>query len=165
MTEVRIETCPKHGLRYNAAVASGCARCVRENAGNTPVTKPKSASLSTPLGPQAFIAGALIIGCGSLFFAIHNEIAQSFRGSWGGASSEAFEESSEETVNAEIEGLLLFAQSPVVQMSRRQDPEIDELLSELEDEEIRAEFSEEELREKIDLLYEKLTGESYTFDE
>lgn len=108
-TEVQIETCPEHGLRYNAVTHSGCARC-RKEAGEALTSVPR-ATLPPAKGPsrppapnrvnQAPMAGAvglavlLILLTGTLFYWAHAEIWTRGRGILGlgpekGASSDPY---------------------------------------------------------------------------
>ena len=84
---VDIATCEKHGLRYNRAVDTGCARCRRES-GAVAVegaTAPaqgtaKAGATEKPasVGKQLLLAAALVAGTGVLFWSAHQSVLESF---------------------------------------------------------------------------------------
>jgi hypothetical protein len=90
---VDIIVCDKHGLRYNRAVESGCARCRRESgAVATPGASapaqgaPRSAQgmsaaeQPASIGKQLLLAAALVAGTGVLFWSAHQSVLESFSG-------------------------------------------------------------------------------------
>ena len=156
--EVRIETCSKHGLRYNAATTNGCARCLREASGNLP-TQPTQSTDKTAMAPHAMIAALLIAGSGFLFFSVHQELLKSWQGLFGPTEQEdMFEVSETSGLDDELESFLLFCESPIVEFTRRENPELDRQISELEDPEKRSHLSEDEILDRIDHLYEVIYG-------
>lgn len=67
----RVEVCARHGLRYNAAVDDGCARC-RTEAGARALGNSGAAPRRAPdLGRGLLVAGALIVGAGLGLYAAH----------------------------------------------------------------------------------------------
>ena len=83
--EVRIETCEIHGLKYNAAVATGCVRCRNgsPDAGAAGSVAPAAPVAGTSAGKQAAVTALLILASGLLFFTAHQRMLAQFGGLFG----------------------------------------------------------------------------------
>ena len=156
---VRIEVCEKHGLRYNAAASTGCARCVREAAPSA--TKGPVRPTAAGIGPQVAIAIGLICTSGFLFLTVHNGIVQPFKAllGGGGASSLAsfnIDDNGDE-VQFELDALRL--QTEALRFgSNEADPVLNAMIEELQDPAIRDDLSDEEIMERIEAVYERAWG-------
>ncbi len=79
-SEIRIETCPTHGLRFNAAVHPGCARCRKEageqigKASQTPAPAPPSGGNRAPMAAAIGLAVLLILLAGTAFYWAHAQV-------------------------------------------------------------------------------------------
>ena len=83
-SEVRIETCEAHGLKYNAAVATGCVRCRRDPTGAAEVPASASPAETAPsVGKQAAFAALLVAASGFLFFTAHQRMLSELTGFFG----------------------------------------------------------------------------------
>ena len=68
---VRIEVCDKHGLRYNAAVDDGCARCRTEAGARSVGRRDFSTRRAPDLHRGLLVAGALVLAVGGGLFVAH----------------------------------------------------------------------------------------------
>ncbi len=68
----RVEVCDKHGLRYNAAVEEGCARCRTEAAGRAMGGTGFVARRPTDLGRSLIVAVVLVVGVGLSLYGAHS---------------------------------------------------------------------------------------------
>jgi hypothetical protein len=94
-SDVRIETCEVHGLKYNAAIDTGCVRCRRDADGAEAAPSGSAAiAVAAPLvGKQALVSALLVAGSGFLFFTAHQRMLGQLAGFFdptfmGGGQSE-----------------------------------------------------------------------------
>jgi len=79
-SDVRVETCPTHGLRFNAALHPGCARCRKEageQIGSAPQTSapaPPNGGNRAPLAGAVGLAVLLILLAGTAFYWAHTQV-------------------------------------------------------------------------------------------
>lgn len=71
-TSVRIEVCEKHGLRYNAALDDGCARCRTEAEGRTMDRRGFSPQRAPDVTRSLLVAVALVVGIGGSLYLAHS---------------------------------------------------------------------------------------------
>ena len=149
--EVRIETCATHGLKYNAASEAGCVRCRAEGgvaASPEPGPAPPAASAGSPsILVQSGWSAALILGAGFLFFGVHQSMIEQFSGLFGmavegggrdeielAAAGPYNDSLAEQEVGFFIE---MVKDDPSLDSRRAADPELDRLVTQLDDPEFR----------------------------
>ncbi len=155
---VRIETCATHGLRFNAAATSGCARCLRE-AEPAPTPAPAAAGLGqSPL--QLAIAGILVGVVGFSFFTVHNQAVAALQLPWLGASGEfaGSDPVSDFVHEPSLETLLALEDHPLLVVGRELDDDLDRQVRELEDPERRRRLTDDEVQQRVEQIYERLLG-------
>lgn len=103
-TSVQIETCEKHGLRYNAAVDDGCARCRTEVGARTIAQRGFSPQRAPDITRGLLVAGVLVAGIGGSLFAAHTVAYHAARTLRDLALEETAEEA-EENYEDEFEAL------------------------------------------------------------
>lgn len=148
--EVRIETCEVHGLKYNAAIATGCVRCRKDGTGAEagPAASPSVAASAAPsLGKQALVSALLVAGSGFLFFSAHQRMLGQLTGFFGAgiegggradieaAAAGPYNDSlAEQEVGFAIE---MIESDPDLDRRMAEDPELARLVDQLHDPDFR----------------------------
>ncbi|MDX1630886.1 MAG: hypothetical protein R3234_03440 [Thermoanaerobaculia bacterium] len=177
--EVRIETCERHGLKFNAAAQPGCVRCRRE-AGNLPEGRKQppargDAGSSPTLGAQMALTATLVFGTGFLFFTAHQRMVRDFTGlvalggSETGSTTHATGVSGSRAEQEIAWRVEMIEGDPYLDEKMDADPELRRLVESLHDPDFREELARDpELRRRhfdaIDRrLYPELAPDDSTF--